>query len=94
MGTLVRIWICIFAFGLLLYTTVDRQNELKKRQRDIPHLRRQVKAIEEDNTHLRFEVDCFESPQNLMELLRRPEYGHLHYPNSDEIITVEQSLDH
>ena len=78
--------ICISFAGLLLYKSIDKLNELTELRLSIPVLSRQVKEIHEENLELQYAIECFESPLHLMELARKPEFGHLHYPSTHEII--------
>ena len=88
MGFLLRILICIFFGGLALYLYIDDLNELTEMRREIPELEKALRRIEEENARLAYEVDTFESPQHLMELLRQPEYGHLRHPELKDIIQL------
>lgn len=75
-----RIFICIFAVGLTLFGYIEKQNELTELRLAIPALAKEVKGLQEENTRLTFEIEQFESPINLMEILRQPEFNHLKYP--------------
>lgn len=86
MGFLCRVWICIAVFACVLYGIIDRQNMLTELRREIPILMKQVKAVEQENTRLQYEVDRFESPMNLIDLARKPEYGHLRHPYTEDIV--------
>jgi len=72
-----------------MYVYIGQLNEIMKLRLDIPPLERELKAIREENERLSYEIDRFENPLHLMELLRRPEYGHLRHPTVDEVIIVE-----
>lgn len=94
MGLFVRLLICISFAGLLLYKWVDKLNELTELRLSIPVVAKEVKEIREKNLELRFVIEQFENPSHLIEIARRPEYGHLKYPLADQIIVLpEQSLD-
>lgn len=89
-----RIFICIFAAGFTLYWYVDKQNELTELRLAIPALSKVVKEIHDENIRLKYEIDSFESPIHLMELARKPEFGHLKYPYiKDEIFLVKPHLE-
>lgn len=91
MGLFIRLLICISCAGLVLYKYIDKLNELTELQLSIPILAREVKEIGEQNLELEYAIDCFESPLHLMELARKPEFGHLKYPSIDEIILLPET---
>jgi hypothetical protein len=81
-----RIFACIFAAGLTLFGYIEKQNELTELRLAIPSLTKEVNSLQEENTRLTFEIEQFESPTHLMELMRQPEFSHLKYPSlSDEV---------
>lgn len=90
MGLLVRLLICISFAGLMLYKYIDKLNDLTELRLSIPVLAREVKEIHEQNLEFQYAIDCFESPLHLMELARKPEFGHLKYPTINEVIQLPE----
>lgn len=90
MGLLVRLLICISFAGLMLYKYIDKLNDLTELRLSIPVLAREVKEIDEQNLELQYAIDCFESPLHLMELARKPEFGHLKYPSINEVLQLPE----
>ena len=88
MGLAARLFICIFIVGLTLYKYIDNLNEFTELQLLIPALEKEVKEIKERNLELRYEIEQFESPIHLMELARKPEFGHLKHPSLNEVILL------
>ena len=88
MGTLFRIFVCIFWAGLLLYNLVSHQNALTTLRLEIPPLAKEARKIQEDNARLEYEIDRFENPIHLMQLQRQPEYSHLKHPLTKDIIIL------
>lgn len=86
----VQILLCIFAAGIALYAYIDKQNDLTELRLVIPTLGKEVKRIQKENIRLQYEVDRFESPIHLMELLRKPEFSHLKYPHVDDVVVIEE----
>lgn len=86
---LVRLLICIFMTGGLLYAYIDKQNTLTELKMEIPKLSRACYQLEEENAHLLYEIEMKESPAHLIELLRKQEYSHLRYPYVDEVIVIK-----
>lgn len=91
MGLVIRIFCCIVAFSLWVYSAIDYQNQLTALRISIPPLTREVNRIEEANNRIRYEVERFENPSHLMTLARQPQFGHLKYPYSRDVIVIERS---
>lgn len=92
MSTLIRLLLCLVIAGIAFYKYIDKINELTELQMSIPLMAKEVKELQERNMDLQFEIEKFESPAHLMELARRPEYGHLHYPINQPIIEISCPL--
>jgi hypothetical protein len=91
MGLLIRLLICISFAGLVLYKYIDKLNDLTELRLSIPVLAREVKEIREQNLELQYAIDCFESPLHLMELARKPEFGHLKYPILNDVLQLPET---
>ncbi len=91
-GILSRVLLCITFFGVLLYFYVDRQNDVTRLRLEIPQLAKEIKDLREENTRLQYEIDLFESPQNLMQLASHSEFAHLKYPMVKDVVTIEEGL--
>lgn len=85
-----QIFICIIFSAILLYFYIDRQNSLTELRLQIPLLEKEMKQIQEENTRLQYEINQFESPIHLMELSRKPEFGHLKYPSLDRVLILDE----
>jgi len=83
-----RILICIFIFSVMLYAYVESRNHLTEVRLRIPILERELRALQEENIRLQYEIERFESPIHLMELSRMPEFGHLRHPQLNEIVII------
>lgn len=75
--TALRIFICIIALWITILAYIEKQNDLTELRLAIPNLAKAVKNIEEENVRLEYEIEHFKSPVHLMELSRKPEFGHL-----------------
>ena len=91
-GPLVRVMVCIGSLGLFLFSYVDTQNAVTQRRLEIPVLAKEIKDLKEQNTHLQYEIDLFESPEHLMQLARHSEFSHLKQPMLKEILTMPEGL--
>lgn len=88
--TFFRAVICISAAGLALFAYINQHNLLIDLRRKIPLLSKDVKDLQEENNRLKYEIDRFESPIHLMELLRKPEFSHLEYVYTRDIIEIPE----
>jgi hypothetical protein len=89
---LVRLGICLSVFGICLYSYLNTQNQLTQLRMQIPQVENQIKLIQEENRRLAYEIDKFENPAHLMELVHQPEYSYLKHPLLKEILTVPEAL--
>lgn len=90
MKSLVIKWACACAVvggALILY--IDHLNRLTRLRLEIPQTLSQLKLIQEENERMQYEIDQFESPIYLMDLLKKPEFSHLKFPKQNEVIIVE-----
>lgn len=85
-GIFFRILLCICMAGVAIYTYIYKQNELTELRMAIPSLAKEVRSIQEENNRLKYEIDQFESPIHLMELLRMPEFSGLKYGYSKDVV--------
>ena len=90
MNLLIRLLICLMCAGLLLYKSIDHLNDLTELRLLIPTLKKEVREIQETNLELQYVIDRFESPLNLIELARKPEFGHLKYPTLNTLILLPE----
>lgn len=90
---LVQVFLCILIAGFTVYAYIDKHNELTELRLAIPALAKEVKQIQEENIRLMYDINQFESPIHLMQLARKPEFGHLKYPYyENEIILLEGKI--
>ncbi|MBS0629719.1 MAG: hypothetical protein JSS30_05785 [Verrucomicrobia bacterium] len=73
-----------------MYSYLDLQNGLTELRIRIPHLASEVRKVQEENTHLLFEIEAFESPENLLKVAKLPEFAHLRFPIRSDILTLKQ----
>ena len=86
-----KLFICIATAGITLFAYIENQNDLTELRIAIPALAIEVSEIQEENTRLKYEIERFESPIALMELMRKPEYSHLKYPYLNEEIFLPKA---
>lgn len=92
LNLLIRLGVCVSVFGVLLFFYLEKQNELTHLKIQLPQLEKQIAKTREEISRLRYEVDQFENPTHLIELVHRPEFGHLRYPLLKEILTVPEVI--
>jgi len=84
--------VCILLFGFLLYSYVDRQNDVTRLRLEIPKIAKEIQDIKEENTRLQYEIDLFESPQHLMQLASCSEFSHLKHPLFKDVVRIDEGL--
>lgn len=89
-GTVIRIFVCLLFAGWMLYFYIDKHNELVELRLLIPQVEKDLKAVQEENMRLKYEIDRFESPIHLMEMARKPEFSHLKYPQTSEVVILPE----
>jgi len=85
-----KLFICLFSLGGCLYAYLEEQNELMKLRMEIPKIGQDLKEISEENRRLEFEIESFENPRHLMELVLQNEYSHLKHPLISDIVLLPQ----
>ncbi len=78
--------------GFLLYSYVDKNNRITQLKIAIPNIAKQVQNLKEKNMQLQYEIDQFESPQNLISLARQKEFSHLKFPSLTDVLMVSEGL--
>jgi len=89
---LIQISVCGIVFGLCLHSYLDHQNTLTKIKIQLPQLEKEIQLINEENCRLSYEVDRFENPTHLIEIVHRSEFSHLKHPILKEILTVPEAI--
>ncbi|NGX49074.1 MAG: hypothetical protein K940chlam5_00670 [Candidatus Anoxychlamydiales bacterium] len=87
-----KILICLFTFGISLYSYIEKQNELTSLKIEVPKIVKQVQNLDEEIRKIQYEVETFENPAYLMQLVRKPEFGHLKHPFVEDVLTVPEGL--
>lgn len=87
---LARLLACISLFCATLFLYLDRHNRVTELQLGLPNLEAELRAIDEKNARYVYEIDCFENPARLMELLRQPEFRHLKHPPLNEVVILKK----
>lgn len=94
MNRILSVFLCIFAFGLTLFFYIDKSNELTILRLAIPQVEKEVKKLKLENEKLKFEIEQFESPIHLLELSKKPEYSHLKYPLTSDVLLLPKGGAH
>ena len=89
LGFLLRLFLCLLVFSVYLFLYVEKQNELTELRFRIPVVAKELKALQDENAKLQYEVEQFENPAHLMELARNPEFTHLKHPLVKDIIVLD-----
>ena len=87
-----QLLVSIACGGSCLYCHLNQQNDLTHLKMDCSLREAELEQIQEENRRLAYQVEQFESPNNLFELARRPEFSHLKHPALQEILTVQEEI--
>ena len=87
---LVKILICLVFFSSSLCMHINITNNVTKSLIKIPALSNEVSSLEEEVLILQYQFQKFESPDNLLALLKTKEYAHLVPQVNNEIICIEK----
>lgn len=91
-GITTKLFVCLSVFSLCLFSYLEKQNQLTELRLYAPKLVKVIKSLEEENSRLRYEIEQFESPDNLMQLARDTRFSHLKHPLSKEIVMLQEGL--
>ncbi|HLB52671.1 MAG TPA: hypothetical protein VJK48_03045 [Chlamydiales bacterium] len=83
---------CIATLSFCLYSYLAAQNDLTGLKMELPTVEKEISLVREENRRLSYEVEQFQSPANLIEKARAPEFSHLKHPLLKEIVTVPEAL--
>lgn len=89
LGISLRIILCIAISVAFAYAYIEKQNELTGLRLKIPIEAKELKAIQEINVKIKYDIDSFESPSNLIHLIKKPEFSHLKFQGRD--VTTEMN---
>jgi hypothetical protein len=84
----IKIFVCLGLFSLCLFSYLEKQNQLTQLRLDAPKIVKEIKALNEENTRLRYEIEQFESPENLLRLVGDVRFSHLKYPLSKDVVCL------
>jgi hypothetical protein len=87
-----RLFACLSIFSFSIYSYLDKQNTCTELKMYLPKLTKEIQAIREVNANLQYQIECFENPQHLLTMAGRPEYAHLKFPFTEEVLTVKEGL--
>lgn len=81
---------CLTVFAFCLYSYLNVQNEVTQLKVRLPEVEKEIQLIQEENRRLCYQIEQFEDPARLMELVRNPEYAHLKHPLVKEVLSVPE----
>lgn len=87
-----RFALCLAVLGVSLYGHIEKQNQITSLRIQLPETVLKLKALQQDNTRLHYEIEQFESPEHLIELARHQEFSHLRHPLVKEVLNMPQGI--
>jgi hypothetical protein len=85
-----RVCLCILVAAFFLYAYIEEQNSATLLRLKIPIAAKEVRALKEINTRLKYQIELFESPQNLLTLSRQ--FTHLKHPLTSQVVCLPEGL--
>jgi hypothetical protein len=90
-GWIVQIAVCLVMLGGFLFSYLEKQNELTQIRIYVPKLVKEIRNIREESVQLSYQIQAFESPEHLMKLASDPQFSHLKYPLSKDILVLQET---
>ncbi len=72
------------------YEDIEEQNRIAALKMELPKVSQNLKNVREELTRLRYEIEQFESPANLLHLAEASEYRHLKQPFAKDIVAITE----
>lgn len=83
-----KILICLFSFGICLYSYLEKQNKLTSLKIKVPKVAKEIETLSAEIKKIQYEVEVYENPAYLMQLIRKPEFGYLKHPFIEDVLTI------
>ncbi len=87
-----KLALCIFALVMSLYLYIEKQNEVTKLKIELPQIAKEVRKLQEENQKYQYEIDLFENPNHLMELVRLSQFSYLKHPVVREVLSIPEGM--
>ncbi|MDN3507686.1 MAG: hypothetical protein P0S94_02060 [Simkaniaceae bacterium] len=91
-GHFIRFFICLVTVAMTLFAYLEKQNTITTLAMQIPEKERALKNMQEEITHLRYQIEQFESPEHLLSLVRTNAYSHLKHASTDEVAALDEGI--
>ncbi len=88
----VNLFVCLSVFSFSLYSYLEKQNQCTQLKMRLPKVMKEIQAIQEENAHLQYQIECFEDPRHLLQIATEPAYSHLKFPLAPDILTLKEGL--
>ena len=89
---LIRITLMLVVSMTSVFSYISLQNTVTRLKIQIPKVEKQLYAINDEISHLQYEIDQFESPDRLMDFAYHPDFSHLKHPYIRDIETVPEGF--
>ena len=86
------IFLCIIG-SFCFYQYLDKQNKLTFYNIKLTRAEKAIFNIKQEMNHLQYEVNKFESPENLIKIMNSMDFSHMSYPLSNEVIFINMEDD-
>jgi len=92
-GLLAKILICVVSFSAALCAYLDARNNVTQLMIELPKLSKELTLTREQNTILQYNVEKFENPSYLLNLLKETKYANLMHVSEVDRIAVKAKED-
>jgi hypothetical protein len=85
---LIKIVVCMTATAYAGFGLIEEQNKVTALRMEIPKLEQEIGSLEEEAQRLKFELEIFENPSNLLCLAKHAEFSHLQFPYHEDVLVL------
>jgi len=85
---LIKIVVCMTATAYAGFGLIQEQNKVTALRMEIPKLEQEIGSLEEETQRLKFELEIFENPSNLLCLAKHAEFSHLQFPYHEDVVVL------
>ena len=89
---MIRFFVTVAFCSFAIYSYLREQNKCTELKMRLPKLAKEIEALEQENAQLEYQIVCFESPENLLQLAKNPTYAHLKFPYFQDVLNVKEGL--
>jgi cell division protein FtsL len=82
--------VCLGFLGFSVCSYLSKHNTCMALKMQIPKVMEEIKIIQEENEALSYQIECFENPQNLLNIAKSCQFSHLQFPPLENILAIKK----